>query len=226
MLRPQRLLLAILWTCAPALVAQSHLAEGVRALPAHAAIVVMPPDVELFSLTAGGVPEPKADWTAAAVQNLQEVLRQRSAGSGASFVTLAPGGGDRLAEVTRLHQAVARAIRQHHFGNWKLPSKGGRLDWSIGEGAAVIKDLTPADYALFIYYRDSYATAGRKATAVVYAALGVGIHLGAQIGYASLVDLKTGRVLWFNELAKGTGDLRELEPARKSLADLLNEFPG
>lgn len=222
----QRVLLALLLTCAGALLAQPHVAEGVTTLPAGVTIAIMPPNVELYALTAGGVTEPKAEWTTAAVQNLQEALRLRGEAGGPKYLPLGPGGGDALAEVTRLHQAVASAVRMHHLGSWKLPSKGGRLDWSIGEGAAVIKGLTAADYALFIFFRDSYATAGRKATAVLYGALGVGIPMGVQTGYASLVDLKTGQILWFNQLFKITGDVRELEPARATLANLLTDFPG
>ena len=33
------------------------------------------------------------------------------------------------------------------------------------------------------------------------ALLGVGLAGGSQTGYASLVDLRTGRVVWFNNLA-------------------------
>ena len=46
-----------------------------------------------------------------------------------------------------------------------------------------------------------------------------------QTGYASLVDLKTGRVLWFNRLQRGSGDLREAEKAAETVDALLNEFP-
>lgn len=50
---------------APAARAQSkHLAPGFDALPADAKVIVAPLDVELFSISAGGVLEPRADWTA------------------------------------------------------------------------------------------------------------------------------------------------------------------
>jgi hypothetical protein len=53
----------------------------------------------------------------------------------------------------------------------------------------------------------------------------VGITAGSQIGYASLVDLETGQVLWFNRLARGTGDLREAGAASESVHALLTGFP-
>ncbi|HJV39920.1 MAG TPA: hypothetical protein VJ528_13855 [Geothrix sp.] len=207
------------------LAAQSHLAEGFTGLPAGATVAVMPLDVELFAVTAGGVLEPRAEWTTKAIANLKEALRLRKAGQGGTFVPVPPGDGELLAELNHLHGAVARAIDLHHFGSWKLPSKAGKLDWSLGEEVAEIRKQASADYALFIFLRDSYATGGRVATMVLYAALGVGVGGGAQVGYASLVDLKTGRILWFNEMAKVTGDVRELEPAKATLGHLLKEFP-
>ena len=48
---------------------------------------------------------------------------------------------------------------------------------------------------------------------------------GAQVGYASLVDLNTGRVLWFNRLLRGRGDLREADKAAETVNALLEEFP-
>ena len=49
---------------------------------------------------------------------------------------------------------------------------------------------------------------------------------GEQVGYASLVDLHTGRVVWFNRLSRMSGDLREPAPARETVEALLKDFPG
>jgi hypothetical protein len=46
-----------------------------------------------------------------------------------------------------------------------------------------------------------------------------------QTGYASLVDLSTGRVVWFNQLLRGSGDLRDEENAAETIEALLREFP-
>jgi hypothetical protein len=45
-----------------------------------------------------------------------------------------------------------------------------------------------------------------------------------QQGYASLVDLETGRVVWFNHLLRGSGDLREPEKAAETLDVLLSNW--
>jgi hypothetical protein len=47
-----------------------------------------------------------------------------------------------------------------------------------------------------------------------------------QSAYMSLVELKTGRVVWFNRVRRLSGDLREGEAAAETLDALLAGFPG
>ena len=79
----------------------------------------------------------------------------------------------------------------------KLPSKGENFDWSLGPGVASIGQQHDADYALFVHYRDYQASGGRVAFAILAAAAGVGVPMGGEMGFASLVDLKTGDIVWF-----------------------------
>ncbi len=89
----------------------------------------------------------------------------------------------------------------------------------------MLRDEFGADYALFVFMRDSYASAGRVAVIAVAALLGVGMQGGVQLGFASLVDLRTGEVMWFNRLVSGVGDLRTPEPARQAIESLLTDVP-
>jgi hypothetical protein len=57
------------------------------------------------------------------------------------------------------------------------------------------------------------------------ALLGIGVAGGAQVGYASLIDLNSGQVVWFNRLARASGDLREAEKAAETVDTLLADFP-
>jgi hypothetical protein len=61
---------------------------------------------------------------------------------------------------------------------------------------------------------------------VAMALLGVGLAGGSQQGYASLVDLRDGRLVWFNALRRATGDLREPGSAEETLDALLQAFPS
>ena len=204
-----------------------NLAPGFEALPRNARIVVMPVDIELFSVSAGGILEPRADWTEAAARNFRAAMHAKQQAIGTAVVEWGDVDSDDVAEVNALHAAIARAISMHHFGDrWlSLPTKDGKLDWSMGEAVMPIKRKTGADYALFTWLRDSYASGERIATIIIMALLGVGMGGGMQIGYASLVELETGRVLWFNELLRASGDLREPPKAAETLEALLVNFP-
>jgi hypothetical protein len=212
--------------CAGTAVAQSkNLAPGFVSLPKGAKVALMPTDIELFVISAGGVVEPKADWTEAASKHFKDALLRKREALGFNAVELSAKQADDADEINALHGAIARAIAMHHFGPLGLPTKDGKLDWSMGDSVQPIKESTGADFALFSFVRDSYASAERKAMMVGLALLGIGISLGVQQGYASLVDLNTGRVVWFNRLMRGTGDLREPDSAGETLEALLREFP-
>jgi hypothetical protein len=202
--------------------AQGSRAEGFTRLPPGAKVALMPPDVELYAISAGGIPEPREDWTRAALQHIKEIYRERKAKARVEVVELPDDGDETVEELKRLHGAVTRAIALHHSGQFALPSKQGKLDWTLGSEVGVLRQKSGADYALFLHIRDSYATAERV-LAVVVGALFRTIVMpgGTQAIAASLVDLKSGQVLWFHRLQRATGDLREREPARETLDALL-----
>lgn len=205
--------------------AQSNLAPGFTKLPPSAVIALMPADVELFEISAGGVGAPRADWTTAAAKNIMADLRARRAKLGSRAVEITADQDETVEALNNLHGAVSRAIVVHHFGSLKLPTKDGKLDWTLGPDAAKLREMSGADYALFTWVRDSYASAERKAMMVVGAVFGVGLGGGVQQAYASLVDLRTGQVVWFNSMFRGTGDLREPDPAKETIDALLKGFP-
>jgi hypothetical protein len=204
-----------------------NLAPGFVSLPKGAKVAIMPTDIELFSISAGGVPEPKADWTEAASKYFKEALVKKKQALGLDTVEVSEKDADDFADVNALHAAIARSISIHHFGPGflNLPTKDGKLDWSLGESAREVKKTTGADYALFSWVRDGYASAERVATMIVLAVVGVGVGGGMQTGYASLVDLNTGQVVWFNRMQRGSGDLREAEKAAETVDTLLKQFP-
>jgi hypothetical protein len=228
-----------LWGTAPAGPQQSrNLAPGFSTLPKGTKVVVMPLDIELYSISAGGVTEPKADWTETAHKNFRDALLARKGIQGVELLTLGDKDADDFADINALHGAVARAISLHHFGspNFYLPSKQGKLDWSLGESVRAIKEKTGADYALFSWVRDSYASTERQITSALSSiatallsggrVMSTGGMSGVQLGYASLVDLNTGQVLWFNRIERNAGDLRDPAKAASTVDVLLEEFPA
>jgi hypothetical protein len=204
-----------------------HRAPGFHARPAGSTLLVMPADMELFSISAGGVPEPRADWTLAAQRNFSAALAQRRDKLGSQAIPLTDAQLDEFAELAALHRAVAEAVVMHHSRRLKkLPTKNDRLDWSLGAAVRPLQARTGADYALFTWIRDSYASSERKVAIVALALLGAVSFGGTQSGYASLVDLRTGRIVWFNDLDRMSGDLREQSAAQETVDALLEGFPG
>ncbi len=204
-----------------------NVAPGFAGITASDTVVLMPIDVELFSLSAGGLAEPKADWTAAALKHMNAAIAERKASWGIRSKQLTEQDADDFAEQVALHAAVAQSIALHHSvgGVWALPTKQGQLLWSFDDAMRPIAEKTGSRYALFVWMRDSYASAERKAAMVAFALLGVGIVGGSQVGYASLVDLSDGRVVWYNRLTRQSGDLREMDSAKESIKALLLNFP-
>jgi hypothetical protein len=210
---------AALALCVAATAAQAqeppsrHLAPGFTHRAAPSRLLVVPADMELFSISAGGVKEPRADWTEAAQQHFKAALAARPE-LGGRVAELSPVQFDEFAEIVNLHRAVADSVFIHH-------SSG-----SLGDVVRPLKARTGADYALFTWIRDSYASSERKAVIVGMALLGSFTFGGEQIGYASLVDLNDGRIVWFNDLKRMTGDLRDPQAAAETVEALLKGFPA
>ncbi len=209
---------------------QSNLPE----IPGRVQVLLLPPDIELFELTAGGVLEPKAEWTKLAREHVAKALREELKARDDNLITYEPPGENPTAEhmhqqLIKLHTAVGQTIVLHKILGpqlaLELPTKKDKFDWSLGQNAQTLREGTDADYGLFMHVRDSYASAGRVAVIVVAALLRVGVSGGQQVMFASLVDLKTGNLVWFNLLARAAGDLRTAENARDAVKELLEDLP-
>ena len=193
-------------------------------------VLMMPVDVTLGHLTAGGIFEPQAEWTAAGEKHVKNAIN--SILSDQNVIPVAytePSDPDRArthSQIVRLHRVVGGSIRVHQYQPaFQLPTKKDGFNWTLGPEVARLGEEYDADYALFVFVQDSYTTAGRAAAMVFAAILGVNIQGGVQIGYASLVDLKNGEIVWFNALGRAEGDLRKEKPAMESVKLLMTKFP-
>ena len=198
-------------------------------------ILVFRPSVEVGAQSTGGMFEPNAEWTRQARQNIQQQLEIMQVRLGNEIIEAPEAyGADAMAmqEHMALFAAVADAVvRYQFFVGDRLPTKKrdneeGVFDWSLGEGVSDLPGAADADYGLFIYNRDAYGSTGRKVLQVVGLLAGVGVTSGEHVGYAGLVDLRTGDLLWLNADGRMGGDVRELEGSEKRVRQLLEEFPG
>ncbi len=198
-----------------------------------ARVLLMPMEIELAELTVGGLWGPKADWTEAAKTYLAQAVEEQLSVRGALVVRYRPPTEDHEKahqhhQLIKLHNAVGSEIIRAKYGsNYELPTKRGKFDWTLGRDVNVLREDYAADYALFLFVRDSYATTERKLLSLVL----TGLLLfpvtpgGSQVAFASLVNLRDGDIEWFNRLVSYTGDLRDQRSAQKTVSELLAKLP-
>src|SRR5438105_5262149 len=210
-------------------------------------LLVLRPDVSVGSLTTGGMVEPRADWTDQARASIVAALRAQQGTHGGKVTIIehrneVPGvPAQELADVERLNAAVDESIVVHKYLGDYLPTKrGNRLDWTLGQDAVRLGQKTGYDYALFLHAEDQVASGGRIALGVLgLAGCIVGFcapNIGGQqqLDYASLVDLRTGDVVWFDVVLAESqvpgimfGDRRTPQGAQQMVERLLGRMkPG
>jgi hypothetical protein len=194
-------------------------------------VLIVQPDIVLSELTAGGMTEPRADWTKAARAAMAANFERFMAKKGVATVALDELTDPHEIQLAKLHDAVGGAVLIHTVGGVKLPTKTSALDWTLGPGTNAMREHYGTDYAMFVFVRDSYATAGREAviagSILLCAATGVcpAIQGGSTVAFVSLVDLRTGNIVWFNLYGSGAGDLRTDKNIGTFVDTLLKEFP-
>lgn len=233
-------LLALAFVATPALAQQKSATRPGFAFPSDhpVRILVFRPDVHTGSQSAGGTVSPNADWTRDARTNIGTALTAAKPGGAADVVFMPDAEGDAgqlLADYRALFGAVADTVLQHRlFKGDRLPTKKTGFEYSLGAGVAALASGPGAggDYALFLFTNDAYGTTGRKmlqvAGLLVAGATGVGtmVSSGKHTGYAGLVDLRTGDLLWMNADGAMGGDVRNADGATKRVHELLAGFPA
>ncbi|EDL47749.1 aspartyl/glutamyl-tRNA amidotransferase subunit B [Erythrobacter sp. SD-21] len=208
---------------------RTEVKEGYEIRAGETNILVFRPSVRVGAQTTGGIHEPNAEWTGSAKANLIAALEDVHGAQGTNLVMVPDQEGemaDLVEEYTALFGTVAGSVLAHKmtYGN-RLPTKKDRFDWTLGEEAARLKELG-GDYGLFFLTYDSYGSTGRKVLQGLALVLGGGfVPSGVHVGYAGLVDLETGELVWLNVDTSMGGDPRTVEGAQKRVAQLMEEFP-
>lgn len=232
------LALACAMITAPALAQEKAAVKPGFSMPANKTvrILVFRPDVKVGSQSAGGVVTPNAEWTASARTLLGEALSASFAGSKAEIVFMPELEGNEammLADYRALFSAVADTVLQHRlFKGDRLPTKKTGFEYTLGSGVSRLGESRGGDYGLFVTTNDAFGSTGRKMLQIF--AMGVagatgfggGVTSGEHVGYAGLIDLRTGDLLWINADYKMGGDVREADGAAKRVKQLLEDFPA
>jgi hypothetical protein len=224
-------LLISLTGCVPTQMASS----GFKKPSGDYRLVVMRPDIVVSVLTAGGQHERREDWTLTAREHVLASLKAAQAKRGGTtevqFASTTAENDDlALTDLDRLHAAVGNSIILHKYTpGLALPTKQGKFDWTLGELAVNYGKSSGYDYALFLHASDSFSSGGRvalQAVGVLGCVVGVCVVPpgGTQEAFVSLVDLRTGNVVWFNHLLSSVGDIRTRAGADAMVKKLLESM--
>jgi hypothetical protein len=189
----------------------------------------MRPDIQAAVMTVGGITLQRADWSAEARASLRAAAAAEAERRGLELVFADAAVPPSPAELTyeRLHAAVGTTIEESVSGRRVIPSKAGRLDWSLGPGVAELGRQYAADYALFLVYRTTRSSTTRRVFAAASLMFMPGLYsnFGGQSGCLSLVDLRTGDVVWFTRVSSLLADVRDQDGAEAAMARLFRKFP-
>lgn len=201
----------------------------------QARILLLRPRIKVGAQSTGGMFEPNADWTQQARDNIGAAISALQGGLGNRVIVQEEPTGDAAqvsADYMALFSALAMSVIEYQFfpGN-RLPTKlrdnrTGNFDWTLGPGVSSIPGAADADYALFIYTEDHYGSTGRKVLQLFAAMGGVAVTAGVHKGFAGLIDLRTGHLLWLNADVRMGGDVRTVDGAQRRVQQLLEDFPG
>ena len=211
--------------------------EFEQRLQAGMTIAVMPPDVKVYEVSAGEVPELMDEWSETARMNVIEAVRNRLPGKGTFTIrefdpTQSEAAKAEFEDAVPLFRAVALSAAIHTYieSGAQFETKTKQFDYSLGP-LPMIRQASGADAVLFIEGLDQVQSSGRVvrdvALLVVGAAFGVIIvpQGGLTALSAALVDPQSGDVLWFNRHAvRGKYDLRQLDSAESCVADAFDYF--
>lgn len=191
-------------------------------------ILLLEPDVQVSFIKTSEIREVRADWTELAETQILSEMEKQLAEKSVTFTEFdIDEASPREIQLVKLHEAVGGTIITHRYGYQPLPSKQDKFDWTLGPGVQTFAENHDADYALLIYARGEYASAGKVVTNILMtAAFGVSGSMGGQLAFASLIDLRTGDIVWFNVAQTGSGtDMREQSGAELLVQKLLTDIP-
>ena len=217
----------------PALAAMSAinpaLSQNLAARPKK--VVLLPPQVFVFELSAGGVPTRMPEWETAARSNLATAAARLAHESGPFDVVPTPPLGstdlDTLDAHIGLYDRVAQSVFVYGRGDQTAwAHKKNEFDYTLGPGLAFLREQTGADAALIVLGSDFISSGGRKAAFIAGLALGIVMPLGQSFITAGIVDLKTGDVQWMSFDSSSSMDTRKPADVDSLMRSLYQTWPG
>lgn len=196
--------------------------------------ILLPLKIKVKEMTASGITEVVPAWTETGINNFHASLQRNEQKLFGNLTLvelpeLTPEESALLDQHLALNETVvgtAIATTSPSSGNAWL-HKSRHFDYSIGPGLSLLADKTGADKAIMVIGEDVRSSSGRKAAFIVLAAFGVGIPLGNAVTIASIIDLRTGDILWVDRhISIGKLGYLDAEHTDQIALELFKEYPG
>ena len=208
-------------------------------------VALLPLEIKVYQIDAGGVHEEIATWSEQARENvitLVETELRAKMNAAVTIVNAESLAEERpiLQETRALYSAVSTMILLHtypnpNFAGYFFEEKLRNFDYSLGSD---VGDLASgADALLLLDAEDHIWTGGRQALQALGDILGIGAAVvtrvviipqlaGGTTVRAALVDSRTGDILWINTIGAGGGrDLRDAASTKEWISQMFNDFP-
>ena len=194
-------------------------------------IVLLPPQVFVYELSAGGVPTRMADWEATARDNLSAAATRLAHDLNLFELTPVPpleaASLDQLEAHIGLYDRVAWSVFVYGRGEQAAwAHKKNEFDYTVGPGLAFLREQTGADAAMIVLGSNFISSGGRKAAFVAGLLLGVVMPLGQSFMTAGIVDLKTGDVQWMSFDSSNSMDSRNSSDVDGLMRAFFKTYPG
>ena len=200
---------------------------GALSVPMNSSVLILPPDVVVSLLNAGGNTEPRADWSKEVQASLEEAIQGHLYTKGVRFV---PYGHNELSDnhigVLRQANVLMDAVQLSQVKQ----GIGSERIYAFGKGS--LESLAPfdADYALVTVLRANKASGGRTAVAILGAIAGAAVTTNTAEFRAGLFDLRDGQLKWANFDPAALAEIGNVVSANeraweKAIAHILVEIP-
>lgn len=193
-------------------------------------VLLLPPQMFVAELSAGGVIQKQDDWTREANENLlaatEGYFRENGQLEVRRLPKLAETDSETMESHIGLYDRLAQAIYIYGRGGdsgWQ--HKKNEWDYTLGEGLAFLREQTGADSALIFTGADIISTGGRKAAFTVGLLLGVAIPIGQSFITVGLADLKTGEIRWMSYDQSMSLDSRDPAAVQELVRDFFKTYP-
>jgi hypothetical protein len=202
-------------------------------------LTILPPQIKMTEISAGGTVEEMHEWNDQAEKNLQTALIQEFKNrQGITAIPLTAAGSVpwelNVLETYALMNAIESALQDH-----SNPTPfDGRYKQSVFTLGPEVHEIAPtADAILLIQGTERRATAGRQAAraGALLASAATIFFFGVAVVPAmpggtdptvsvDFVDTRYGRLLWYRQAVQ-VSDLRTEKTTDAVMRELFNEFP-